>query len=226
MRIGRQTPTRSFVLPYKETKGVEAIEIYNRSKTRTAMEWQGLLIADIMAVNEDGLWSHLRFGYSLPRRNGKNEVLVMREMWGLVNGEAILHTAHKTTTSHVAWQRLCTVLSECGYVEVGRPKQGQKPPENAYRTTKQFGLETITLLSTGGTASFRTRTDSGGLGEGYDLIVIDEAQAYTIEQESTLIYTVSASDNPQTILCGTRRPWSAPAPFLQTCVTRCWAARR
>ena len=77
MRIGRQTPTRSLILPYKETKGVEAVEIYNRSKTRAAMEWQELLLSDIMAVNEDGLWTHLRFGYSLPRRNGKNEVLAI-----------------------------------------------------------------------------------------------------------------------------------------------------
>lgn len=203
MRIGRQTPTRSLILPYIDTKGVEAVEIYNRSKTRTAMEWQALLLADIMAVNEDGLWTHLRFGYSLPRRNGKNEVLAIRELWGLEAGEQMLHTAHKTTTSHTAWARLCQILSEAGYTEVGRDKKGVSHPVNAYKATKQFGLETITLLRTGGSISFRTRTDSGGLGEGYDLLVIDEAQEYTIEQESTLIYTVSASDNPQTILCGT-----------------------
>lgn len=203
MRVGRQTPTNSLILPYTETKGLEAVEIYNRSTKRQAMEWQALLTADMMATNEDGLWTHLRFGYSLPRRNGKNEVLVIRELYGLVNGETMLHTAHKTTTSHTAWQRLCTVLTECGFTETGRKKKGEQPTDKDYRTTKQFGLETITLLSTGGTIAFRTRTDSGGLGEGYDLLVIDEAQEYTIEQESTLLYTVSASDNPQTILCGT-----------------------
>ena len=203
MRIGRQTPTRSFVLPYTETKGLEAVGLYNQSNKRTAMEWQQLLLADIMAVNDDGLWTHLRFGYSLPRRNGKNEVVSMRELWGLENGETMLHTAHKTQTSHVAWVRLCQILGECGYVEAGRKKKGETPTDKTYRTTKQFGLETITLLKTGGYISFRTRTDSGGLGEGYDLLVIDEAQEYTTEQESTLLYTVSASDNPQTILCGT-----------------------
>ena len=133
MRIGRQTPTRSLILPYTDTKGVEAVEIYNRSKTRTAMEWQALLLADIMAVNDEGLWTHLRFGYSLPRRNGKNEVLAIRELWGLENGEQMLHTAHKTTTSHTAWTRLCQILSEAGYVEVGRDKKGVSHPENAYK---------------------------------------------------------------------------------------------
>ena len=81
VRRGRQTPTNAFVLPYTQTKGNEAIEIYN-STNRTAQEWQELLIADILAVNEDGLWVHTKYGYSVPRRNGKNEIVVMREMWG------------------------------------------------------------------------------------------------------------------------------------------------
>ena len=42
-RKGRQTPTRSVVLPYTSTLGGEAIEIYN-STGRTAQEWQELLI--------------------------------------------------------------------------------------------------------------------------------------------------------------------------------------
>lgn len=111
-RVGEQRPTRSRILPYSDTKGGEAVELYNQSNKRHALEWQELLAADIMAVNEDGLWTHMKFGYSLPRRNGKNEVIVMRELWGLANGEKILHTAHKTTTSHSAWDRLVHVLSE------------------------------------------------------------------------------------------------------------------
>ena len=34
-RKGRQTPTKSIILPYTETRGQEAIEIYN-SSGRTA----------------------------------------------------------------------------------------------------------------------------------------------------------------------------------------------
>lgn len=200
-RTGRQTPTNAVILPYSKSEGQEAVELFNQSK-HTAIEWQELLCSDIMAKNEDGLWTHMKFGYSLPRRNGKNEVMVMRELWGLVNGETILHTAHKTTTSHAAWERLVRTLSDAGYQELGRKKKDEIPPDKSYRTTKQYGLESITMTN-GGTANFRTRTDNGGLGEGYDLLVIDEAQEYTTEQESTLIYTVSASPNPQTILCGT-----------------------
>ena len=110
-RKGRQTPTQSIVLPYTKTYGNDAVDIYNTTG-RTAQEWQELLCYDIMAVNDDGLWVHTKAGYSVSRRNGKNEVVVMREMWGLQNGERILHTAHRTTTSHAAWERLCGLLDK------------------------------------------------------------------------------------------------------------------
>ena len=81
-RLGRQTPTASVVLPYTETQGPEAVALYNETG-RTAQQWQELLLCDILAVNEDGLWVHTKYGYSLPRRNGKNEVVTMVELKAL-----------------------------------------------------------------------------------------------------------------------------------------------
>lgn len=198
---GRQTPTQSVVLPYSKSLGKEAVRLYNKSGNK-ALKWQSLLCDDLMAVDEHGLWVHQKFGYSVPRRNGKGEILVMRELWGLVHGERICHTAHRTTTSSSAWVRLTRLLTKLGYVELGRKKKDEDPPEKSFRTNKQHGLESITLTN-GGEIVFRTRTPNGGLGEGFDLLVIDEAQEYTDAQETALIYTVSDSANPQTILCGT-----------------------
>lgn len=211
---GRQTPTQSYILPYKKTKGREAVRLYNASG-RTAIKWQASLCRDLMAVDASGLWVHQKFGYSVPRRNGKNEVVSMRELWGLKNGEQICHTAHRTTTSHAAWVRLCKLLTDSGYVELGRKKNGEEVPEKSFRLTKQYGLESVALTG-GGTAVFRTRTPNGGLGEGFDLLVIDEAQEYTDAQETALIYTVSDSKNPQTIFCGTPpTPISSGTVFLK-----------
>lgn len=201
VRQGRQTPTQSVVLPYTQTKGNEAVKIYNQSGNK-ALEWQRFLCDDLMAVDENGLWIHQKFGFSVPRRNGKGEILVMRELWGLINGEQICHTAHRTTTSSAAWVRMTRLLAKSGYVELGRAKKDEIPPDKSYRTNKQHGLESITLTN-GGTIVFRTRTPNGGLGEGFDLLVIDEAQEYTDAQETALVYTVTDSENPQTILCGT-----------------------
>lgn len=184
---GRQTPTQSVVLPYTKTEGQEAIALYN-STGRTAQEWQELLMADILACNEDGLWVHTRYGYSVPRRNGKNEIVAIREMYGLKKGEKILHTAHRTTTTHSAWERLLDLLEKAG-LEI----------TSSYRA---FGKEHIEIRN-GGKIEFRTRTSKGGLGEGFDLLIIDEAQEYQDDQESALKYVVSDSQNPQTIFCGT-----------------------
>lgn len=85
-RVGRQLPTSSLVLPYSETKGPEAVGLYDQSG-RTAQEWQSIQIYDMMAVNEDGLWVHMKYGYSVPRRNGKSEILIIRAMYGLMHGE-------------------------------------------------------------------------------------------------------------------------------------------
>ena len=202
LRKGRQIPTQSVVLPYFATKGQEAIDLYN-SSGRTAQEWQELLVSDILAVNDDGLWTHTKFGYSVPRRNGKNEIVAIREVYGLINGERILHTAHRTTTSSSASKRLAAILNGMGYTEVARPKKGTAY-EKSYTYSKQFGMEKIAVLDEGGgICDFRTRTSTGGLGEGFDLLVIDEAQEYTDDQESALKYVVSDSKKPQTIFCGT-----------------------
>lgn len=186
-RIGRQTPTTSVVLPYDTTWGDQAIALYETTE-RTAQEWQKLLIYDIMARTPDDLWTHSKFGYAVPRRNGKNEVVAIRELWGLQNGENILHTAHRTTTSRSAWERLKQLLDDAGI---------------PHKDSGALGQEVIRCKETGGTIHFRTRTSKGGLGEGFDLMIIDEAQEYTEDQETSLKYVVSASPDPQTIFCGT-----------------------
>ena len=186
-RIGNQIPTTSVVLPYTESFGDEAVQLYNMSGN-VCQEWQALMLSDIMAVNEDGLWIHTKFGYSVPRRNGKTEIITQRELWGLFNGEHILHTAHLTDTAHIAWERLKNRLEEIGV----KPKS----------TYKAYGKERIEM-NNGAVIDFRTRTSSGALGSGYDLLVIDEAQEYTQAQQTALNYVVSSSKNPQTIMCGT-----------------------
>lgn len=186
-RIGNQIPTTSVVLPYTESFGDEAVQLYNMSGN-VCQEWQALMLSDIMAVNDDGLWIHTKFGYSVPRRNGKTEIITQRELWGLFNGEHILHTAHLTDTAHIAWERLKNRLEEIGV----KPKS----------TYKAYGKERIEM-NNGAVIDFRTRTLSGALGSGYDLLVIDEAQEYTQAQQTALNYVVSSSKNPQTIMCGT-----------------------
>lgn len=190
-RYGNQTPTQSVILPHAESRAQEAIEIYHKTK-HESYPWQTDLLNDIMAIDDDGLWTHQKFGYSLPRRNGKTEIIYMLELWALENGLSTLHTAHRISTSHSSFEKLKKYLENSGYKEGGD-----------FNSIKAKGQERLELYRTGGVIQFRTRTSSGGLGEGFDLLVIDEAQEYTTEQESALKYTVTDSENPMTIMCGT-----------------------
>ncbi|MBP5170344.1 MAG: terminase [Oscillospiraceae bacterium] len=189
-RTGRQEPTALFVLPYRETRGPKAVALYELTGKK-ALEWQQGLIYDILAVNDNGQWTHTKCGYEIPRQNGKGEVILMRELYGLVTGERILHTAHRVTTSHSAFERLCKTLDSMGLEK-----------DKDYSSIKAKGQERIELIG-GGVVEFRTRTATGGLGESYDLLVIDEAQEYQSSHETALKYVISASKNPQTIMCGT-----------------------
>lgn len=188
-RYGNQNSTVSVIEPYNDTLGSEAVALYNETE-KTALPWQEALCYDIMALSktDEGLWAHQKFGYSVPRRNGKSENVLMRCLWVLKNSERILYTAHRATTSHSVWERL-ERLCEKADIEV-------------VSSIKAFGKEHI-YTEGDGAIEFRTRTSTGGLGEGYDLLIIDEAQEYTPEQETALKYVVTDSPNPQTIMLGT-----------------------
>lgn len=199
MKVDNQNPSFTNV-EYKQTNGDRAIETYSKTG-KELFEWQKRQIRAIEAVNDSNEWKYINYGLAVSRRNGKGEILVAREMDGIKNlKEKICHTAHRTTTSHDAFLRLYDALKKSGMIEHNRKKKVM--PENSFFASKQYGLEHIEI-SGGGIIDFRTRTDSGGLGEGFDLLIIDEAQEYTSKQESALQYTVSASDNPQIILTGT-----------------------
>ena len=220
MKKGNQTPTKQYPLKhsYKQTKGGKAADLYNQTG-RKCQKWQRTQLNNILAINKDGLWTYTKYGYSVPRRNGKNEIVAMRELYGLMNGERILHTAHRTTTSHSASVRLVELLDALGYIEIQRYNKEKfengEYDEKCYIYSKQFGLEKIRIIGSRGQCDFRTRSSKGGLGEGFDLLIVDEAQEYTDEQESALKYVVTDSRNPQTIFCGTPpTPVSSGTVFL------------
>lgn len=190
-RYGRQIPTINQYCDYEDSLFQEAVDLYAKSK-HDAYEWQVNLLRPLMAIDDEGYWVHQKFGYAIPRRNGKTEVVYLKEIWSLFNGLRILHTAHRISTSHSSFEKVK------GYIEAMGLTDGED-----FNSIRAKGQERIEIFETGGVIQFRTRTSTGGLGEGFDLLVIDEAQEYTEDQESALKYTVTDSKNPQTIMCGT-----------------------
>ena len=57
--------------------------------------WQRFALVCCLGVDAEGMWTSPLFGLAVPRQNGKNAVLELRELYGMVVlGERFLHTAH------------------------------------------------------------------------------------------------------------------------------------
>lgn len=78
-KVGNQTPTQSVIAPYQKTLSDEAVKFYERTGL-SCYKWQKNLLDPIMAGDEDGLWVHQKFGYAIPRRNGKTEVIYIKKI--------------------------------------------------------------------------------------------------------------------------------------------------
>ena len=65
--------------------------------------WQQLVLDDMLGLTIEGRWSASQEALSCPRQNGKNGIIEVRELFGMVGlGERILHTAHEVKTAREA----------------------------------------------------------------------------------------------------------------------------
>lgn len=163
--------------------------------------WQRLILDDWLAEKR-GKWAALTCGLSVPRQNGKNAVLEMRELFGMVGrGEKILHTAHQVKTAQKHFRRLKHFFGS----KVDDP--GAKFPElNALvREIRNVNGQEAIYLDNGGSVEIVARSQGSGRGFTVDVIVCDEAQDMGDDDQEALLSTSSASPlrNPQWIYTGT-----------------------
>lgn len=163
----------------------------------TPDDWQEQILRGWLGRRADGKWAASRVGISVPRQNGKNAALEVRELFGMVDqGERILHTAHEVKTARKAFLRLLEFFDN----PIGFPELADLVKE--IRRTN--GQEAI-LLRNGGGVEFVARTRGSGRGFTVDVLVLDEAQELDDEAYAALLPTISSAPlgNPQQILTGT-----------------------
>lgn len=170
---GEQEP-RLWVRPEDAvgTFGPEAIELA-ASYGLVADRWQEIIINDWLSFRADMKWSSSRCGASVPRQNGKNGVIEIRELFGMVGlGERILHTAHEVKTARKAFKRLKHFFGD----QV-RDANAKFPELNAMVTELRStnGQEAI-ILNNGGSIEFVSRSKGSARGFTVDIVVMDEAQ--------------------------------------------------
>lgn len=202
-RKGNQVPTYRYSCDYERTEGGLATEL-SSSYDLTPHPWQAMILNDWLAIDEDGKLLNNFCLLEVPRQNGKTGVSDPRETWGLIaRGEQILHTAQEFQTAKKAFDRLRKKFG----TRKGDP-YAKYPELNALVDHYTVSANQMILdLTNGGHIEFRTRGNNSDMGRGgtFDLVVIDEAQAYTEEQDASLspLNSAAPSGSPQTILMGT-----------------------
>jgi hypothetical protein len=180
-----------------DTVGPEMVE-WAREHGLTLDPEQELVLEESGGLNESGRWAAPEVGFNAPRQNGKGEVLLARELYGLFEmGERfIVHSAHEFKTSARHFQRCESVIRQNDDLleRVRRHPDGNR---RVVGFKYSHGDEQIEL-DDGSLLQFRTRTKSSLRGfDDVGLLVLDEAMIFSEWAHGTMLPTVRASSAPR-----------------------------
>lgn len=163
------------------------------------LDWQRLVVSSWLGTDEFGKWSARSCGEHVPRQNGKTlGTTVPRMNWGACClNELVLYTSHLQKTSTETFEDVASFFDQRKFRKYIK----------AIRTA--LGREAVEFKS-GGKIKFLARTRNGGRGQHADLLVFDEDQELTDEQQASFLPCLAASSNPQILYTGTPPDENAP----------------
>jgi len=205
---GSQTPRLHVAPTYGKTYGdiaadwAASLKGLNGAKGINLDPWQRSVLDDWLAIDDDGKWVCRTCGLAVPRQNGKNGTLEVREAFGVVAlGERILHTAHEVKTNKKHFKRLKWWFGE----KVDDPRARFPELNKLVIEVRRVNGEEGIYLANGGYIEFATRTTSAAKGFTGDTVIYDEAQEMNEDHLDAINAIVSASPlgNPQRVYTGT-----------------------
>lgn len=212
MRTGRQTPTFSVVGEFAESFGDEVVEMFEEDGGATFYPSQKLEMQYMLARNEDGSPAALTIGIAKPRQNGKSYAARYYAIYmSDFEHRQVLYSAHHSTTTNKMFKALCDLFES--------PERYPDFNADIKSVSHVRGYEGIYFkdwtdddgkVHPGGCIEFATRTNSGARGGTYSVIIIDEAQEMTADQQEAMLPVMSAASDindaskmPQQIYIGT-----------------------
>jgi hypothetical protein len=171
--------------------GREAVE-FNREVAHVVLDpWEEFVLERSLGETA-GNWSASEVGMVVPRQNGKDAVLVARELAGLFwfKEELILHSAHHFKTAQEHFRRLVSVIENSDELR-----------RRVKRISRSHGEEGIELLG-GQWIRFFARTKGGGRGFSAPLVIFNEAMMLPEEALGALLPTQAAMPRRQRWFAG------------------------
>ena len=157
--------------------------------------WQELVLEAAMGERSDRTWAAKRVGLSVPRQNGKSQLLVARALAGaLLFGEKkIVVSAHQQDTARESFSKL---------MEIVEADENASLRSRVKSVMNALNREAVRFTS-GATIQFKARSGAAGKGFSSDCLLLDEAQILGSRAWTSINSTMSAMPNPQVWLLGT-----------------------
>ena len=194
-RLGSQEPTFKTCIAYAYTDGPEVVEWFE-SMGHMWYPCQAMEMDVFCARDEDGEFAYRTICISKPRQNGKSySARNYAVEKAVVEGMKVCYSAHHSKTTHKMFKEVLAIF-----------ESDDELSAMLADVSRARGFEGI-WLSNGGCIEFFTRStrSGGGRGTTYDVIVVDEAQEMTEDEQDALKPTQIAAESgdPQMILIGT-----------------------
>lgn len=155
--------------------------------------WQQTVLRSSMGEMPDGTWAAKRVAFSLPRQNGKSQLLVARALAGvLLFGEMkIVISAHLQDTARETFQKFLELID-------ASPALASRVRQVMNALNREF-----IKFTNGAVIQFKARSSGGTRGFSCDCLLLDEAQIMSRRAWASINSTMSARRNPQVWLLGT-----------------------
>ena len=159
--------------------------------------WQELVLQCAMGERSDATWAAKRVGLSVPRQNGKSQLLVARALAGaLLFGELkIVISAHQQDTARESFTKLLEIID----ADANGWLRSRIRPNGIMQALNREAVK----FTNGATIQFKARSGSASRGFSSDCLMLDEAQILSQRAWVSINSTMSAMPNPQVWLLGT-----------------------
>ena len=212
MKTGKQEPTYQVVGDYAFSIGDDVADMFEADGGASFYPSQRHEIKLMLASNDDGSPAGLTIGISKPRQNGKSYSARYYAIYkGDFEHKKVLYSAHHSTTTNKMFRAICNIFeSPERYPDFYRDVKSISHVRGYEGVYFKDWIDENGVVHEGGCIEFATRTNSGSRGGTYSVIIIDEAQELTPEQQEALLPVISAAADvsdasmmPQQIFIGT-----------------------
>lgn len=196
---GARHPRVRVAPPATYTHGPEAAELTRRAGFPLD-EWQFDGVCDMLSVRGDGLWACFEYCEICARQNGKTVgIFLPRALAGmfLLKEKLVTWSAHEYKTAMEGFRAYKVALLNLGKeVKLNIVRIHSNDGDIFVKISNTNGEESFERLDTGQRVKFIARSKGSGRGFGATNLV-DEAFAYTREQQDAIMPTILAQPNPQ-----------------------------